>query len=143
MIEHLPAFTELTQYRPQLEANLEGLLQRGLTLRQRLENTQRLFKPRPRVRECRSRCRLPPGLPEIRHCPLPRLAPDAVIGEPLDLFAQPAGIKLFYRIDDARVDGAAAFVEHPAVGNVVGEGVLEAVLQFRKELCRVEKFGSL
>ena len=30
MLKHLPAFTELAQHRPQLEANLEGLLQRGL-----------------------------------------------------------------------------------------------------------------
>ena len=65
------------------------------------------------------------------------------MGEPLDLLAQPVGVKLFHGIHDARVDVAATFVEHPAVGDVVGEGVLEGVLQVRKELCRVEKFSSL
>ena len=34
VLEHLPDFTELAQHRPQLEANLEGLLHRGLALRQ-------------------------------------------------------------------------------------------------------------
>ena len=34
MLEHLPDLTELAQHRPQLEANLEGLLHRGLALRQ-------------------------------------------------------------------------------------------------------------
>ena len=34
VLEHLPPFTELAQHRPQLEANLEGLLQRSLAFRQ-------------------------------------------------------------------------------------------------------------
>ena len=34
VLEHLPAFTELAQHRPQLKADFEGLLQRGLALRQ-------------------------------------------------------------------------------------------------------------
>ena len=65
------------------------------------------------------------------------------MGEPLDLLAQPVGVKLFYGIHDARVDVAAALAEHPAVGDVVGEGVLEGILQVRKELCRIKKFGIL
>ena len=77
------------------------------------------------------------------HCLLLQLALDGVIGEPLDLLAQPVGVKLFYGIHDARVDFAATFVEHPTVGDVVGEGVLERILQVGKEPCRIEKFGSL
>src|SRR6516162_1673476 len=65
------------------------------------------------------------------------------MGEPLDLLAEPVGVQLFYGIYDARVDVATALVEHPAVGDVVSEGVHEGVLQVRKELCRVEKFSSL
>ena len=38
---------------------------------------------------------------------------------------------------------ATAPVEHSSVGDVVGEGVLEGVLQVREELRRVEKFSSL
>src|SRR5262245_59153313 len=63
--------------------------------------------------------------------------------KPLDLLAEPVGVQLFYGIHDARVDVAAALVEHPSVGDVVGEGVLEGVVQVRKELRRVEKFGTL
>src|SRR5215471_17879474 len=44
---------------------------------------------------------------------------------------------------DARVNVPPAFVEHPAVGNVVSERMLEAVLQVRKDLRRVEKLSSL
>src|SRR5262249_14697019 len=53
------------------------------------------------------------------------------------------GVQLFYGIHDARVDVATALVEHPSVGDIVGEGVLEGVLQVRKELRRVEKLSSL
>src|SRR5262249_53948386 len=83
------------------------------------------------------------GLPEIVHCLLLQLGPDRVMGEPLDLLAEPVGVQLFYGIHDARVDVATALVEHSSVGDVVGEGVLEGVLQVRKELCRIEKFSSL
>ena len=65
------------------------------------------------------------------------------MGEPLDLLAEPVGVQLFYGIYDARVDVPTALVEHSSVGDVVGEGVLEGVLQVRKKLRRVEKFGSL
>ena len=44
VFEHLPAFAELAQHRPQFEANLEGLLQRGPALRQCLKNRERLLK---------------------------------------------------------------------------------------------------
>ena len=77
------------------------------------------------------------------HCLLLQLTSNSVIREPLDLLAQPVGVNLFHGIHDARVDLAAAFVEHPTVRDVVGEGVLERILQVGKELCRVEEFGCL
>src|SRR5262245_3111553 len=129
MLEHLPSFAELAQHRPQLEANLEGLLQRGLALRYRLEDTQRLLQSGPGVQESSPRGSLPSSLPEILHCLLPQLAPDCVMGEPLDLVAQPVGVKLFQGINDARVDVAATFVEQPAICDLVREGVLEGILQ--------------
>ena len=57
-LQRPPDFTELVQHRPQLEADLEGLLQRGLALRQRLEDAERLLEPDPGVRERRPRGRL-------------------------------------------------------------------------------------
>jgi hypothetical protein len=65
------------------------------------------------------------------------------MGEPLDLLAEPVGVKLFYGIHDARVDVATALVEHSTVCDVVGERVLKRILQVRKETCRVKKFSSL
>jgi hypothetical protein len=72
------------------------------------------------------------------HC-LP--VPGAVY--PLALFAGPVRVKLFYNIHNERVDVAASVVEHPAVGDVVGERMLKSILQVGKNLYRVEKLGSL
>ena len=47
------------------------------------------------------------------------------MGKPLDLLAQAVGVKFFYGIDDARVDVAAAFVQNPAVGDVLGQECLK------------------
>ena len=41
------------------------------------------------------------------------------------------------------MDFAATFMEHPTVGDVVSEGVLERILRFWKETWRIEKFSSL
>ena len=42
--------------------------------------------------------------------------------EPFDLLAQAFGVNLFHGIHDARMDFAATFVEHPTVGDIMGEG---------------------
>src|SRR5215813_8544577 len=65
------------------------------------------------------------------------------MGEPLDLFAKPVGIKLFDCIQDARMDVTAPFAERPVVGDVVGERMLKSVSQVGKALCRVDKLGCL
>src|SRR5262249_477951 len=95
------------------------------------------------VRERRSRGRLSSGLLKIMYCLLLQLGPDGVMGEPLDLLPEPVGVQLFYGIHDARVDVAAALVEHPSVGDVVGEGGLQGLLQVGEGVRRVEKFSSL
>ena len=76
-------------------------------------------------------------------CLLVQLAPDSVMGKPLDLLAQSVDVEIFYSVHDARVDAAAVFVEQPTVGDVVAERVFEGILQVRKELCRVEKLSRL
>ena len=139
----VPAFTELAQHRPQFEANLNVLFQRGSALRQFLENYQRLLKPSPGIRKRRPcRC-LPSGLAEVVHGLLFKFAAYRMIGEPLDLLSEPAGMYLFYCIHDARVDVAATFLEYAIVGDVVRQRMSEAVLQVREELRLIEKLSGL
>ena len=142
-LQRPPDFTELAQHRPQLEADLEALLQRGRALRQRLEDAQRLLEPDPGVRERRPRGRLESGLPEIVHRLLPQLAPEGVMGEPLDLLAEAIPVERLDRVDDPRVKLAAPLLQQAAVRDLVGERVLEGVLEIREEPGLVEELGGL
>src|SRR5262249_3708188 len=60
-----------------------------------------------------------------------------------DLFSQAIGVEAFHCVDDAGVDVATAIAQHPGVGDVVGERVLESVLQVGKELSCIKKLGIL
>ena len=110
-LQHPPDFTELAQHRPQLEADLEALLQRGRALRQRREDPQRLLEPDPGLRKRRPRGRLGSGLPEIVHRLLPHLAPQRVMGEPLDLLAEAIPVERLDRVHDPRVELAPPLLQ--------------------------------
>jgi hypothetical protein len=140
---HAPDFTELAQYYFPLEADLEGLLQRGRALRQRLEGAERLLEPGSGVRERRPRGRLEPGLPEIVHRLLPQLASEGLMGEPLDLSPEAIPMERLDRLNDPCMKLAATFLQQAAVGDLVGERVLERVLEIRIEPDLVEELGGL
>jgi hypothetical protein len=138
-----PAFTERGQHRPQFEADLEGLLKRGLALRQRLESAERLLKPAPGVLERRPRGRLASGLLEIVHRLLPQLAPDGVMGEPLDLAAEAISVERLDRLDEPRVKAASTLLQQSPVRDVVRQRVLEGILEIWIQPGLVEKLGGL
>src|SRR5262249_36944410 len=101
--QHSLPFTELIQHRSQVESDVERLLERGLVLRQGLENTQRLIEPTPSVVRRRSRGRSQPRLPEIVNRFLTQVAPDGVMSESLALIAEAVGVECLDRFDDPRV----------------------------------------
>ena len=114
-LQHPPVLAELAQHRPQLEADLEALLERGRALRQRREHPQRLLEPAPGFRERRPRRRLESGLPEIGHRLLPHLAAEGVMGEPLDLLAEAIPVERLDRVHDPRVKIASPLLQQAAV----------------------------
>ena len=103
-LQHLPQLTELGQHQSQREADLERLLQRGPTLRQRVQGAERLCKPRPCILERRPRHRLVAGLPEIAHGLVRQFAAERVKGELLDLLAEAISIEWGHGADDPRAD---------------------------------------
>src|SRR5262249_55657379 len=64
-LQHPLAFAELAQHQTQLETELEALLQRGLALRQRLEDVQRLLERFGSLEVGRSRARKPTRLEPV------------------------------------------------------------------------------
>src|SRR5439155_1241670 len=119
------------QHRSQLETDVDGLLQRGSALRQRLEDTQRLLEPAPSVLERRPRGRLESGLPEIVHRLLLELAPEGVMGEPLGVLAEAIAMERFDRVDGPRAELAPGLLQQTLVCHLVSERVLERVLEIR------------
>ena len=65
------------------------------------------------------------------------------MGEPLDLLAEAIAVERLDRLDDPRVERAAPLLQQPAVGDLVGERVLEGVLEVREEPGLVEELGGL
>jgi hypothetical protein len=54
------------------------------------------------------------------------------MGQPFYLFVEPAGVELLHRLHDAGVKCATALVQHTAIRHLVGERVLEGVLEIRE-----------
>ena len=66
-----------------------------------------------------------------------------MVGQPLDVLAQPVRIGAFDGADDAGVQGLAPVLEQGAVRDFMGERVLEGVREVRIEAGLVEELGGL
>src|SRR5262249_48256917 len=127
-----PRIVTLARYcEVELEVNIEPALQCGSVLREMLEGFQRVFEPGGGLLERGTIQRLRAGLPEIAHGGLPDFAIEGMMGEPLDVLSQAAGMEPLDGLDNPGVQRAATVLEHAAVGYLVREGVLEGVLGVR------------
>ena len=66
-----------------------------------------------------------------------------MVSQPLHVLGQPVRIEAFDGTDDPGVQGLAPFLEQRAVGDFMGERVLEGVFGIGKEPRLVEKLGRL
>ena len=67
------------------------------------------------------------------HRLVPQLAPQGVVGQPLDVLGQPVGVEPLDGLHDPRVQRAAPLVQQAAVGDLVGQRVLERVLELGEQ----------
>ena len=74
---------------------------------------------------------------------VPHLAAKSVVGETVDALGQPVRVDALDDAHDPRVDGAPPVLEQAAVGDLVGQRVLEGVLEVGKELGLVDELGGL
>ena len=107
------------------------------------EGCQCLLEARHGLSKGRTRYRLGPGLPTVRHGLVPDLTPEGMLGQPFRLLGQTVGIEPFAGFDDAGVQGTSPLLQETAVGHLVGEGVLEGVFEFGEEAGFVEELGGL
>src|SRR6185437_6809670 len=84
-----------------IEANVDGLLERINALRQLCQCFESLFKKDHRLRIGLSICSLRACLTQVYDRLIRKLAAERMICQPFDLFANAAGIQGFDRIHDA------------------------------------------
>ena len=66
-----------------------------------------------------------------------------MVREHLGVLAEAVGVQALERLEDRGVERAPALLEHAVVGHLVGEGVLERVLEVGKEPRLVQELRGL
>ena len=66
-----------------------------------------------------------------------------MMSESFDVFRKALAIECCEGINDTAMQGAASLLEEASVGYLVGESVLEGVLEIREETPFVEEFSGL
>ena len=112
-------------------------------LRQMREGAERLLKVPHGLAVGRPRHGLLPRLPAVRQGLVPHLPPQGMVGQAFDLLGHPVPGERLEGLDDAGMEHPPSFLEQTAVGDLVGEGVLEGVFVVRKEPRLVQEFGGL
>ena len=107
------------------------------------EGAERLLEVPHGLAVGRPRHGLLPRLPAVGQGLVPHLAPQGMVGQPFDLLGQPVAGERLEGLDDAGMERAPPLLQQAAVGHLVGEGVLEGVLELGEEARLVEELGRL
>src|SRR5215813_14915274 len=126
-------FSERKECSAQVKAKINGLLQPLAGLRLTPEGRQRLLEARHRLPVGGTPYCLGAGLTEVEDRLLPYLTSHGVVRQPLDVLGQPVRIAAFDGADDAGVQRLPPLLEQGAVGDLMGQRMLEGVLGIRKE----------
>ena len=74
---------------------------------------------------------------------LPQLTPDSMMGKTLDLFDEAIGVQRLDGFDHAAMERAPSLQQEPAIGYLVGQGVLERVLHIGIEPSLIKELSCL
>src|SRR4030095_6997840 len=73
----------------------------------------------------------------------PEPPPPGVGGQPLHVLGQPIRIAVLYGADNLSMQGLAPFLKQGAIGDFMGERMLEGVFGIREEAYLVQELGRL
>jgi len=85
---------------------------------------------------------LEPRPAKVRHRFVPHLAPQRVMGQTLDVLGEALGMQALHGVDDAGMQVTATLVQQAAVGDLLGERVLERVFGIGEQTALVQEFGG-
>ena len=114
-----------------------------LTFREMSQALQRLLEVRDRLLSGGAARRLSCRPDEDSPRPFPTARPERVVRQPLDLLGQTIRIECLDRLHDPGMERAPPLLEQAAVGDLVGERVLEGVFEVGEQARLVEELRRL
>ena len=87
----------------QIKPNIDGKFDILFGFGHLLEDSECLFEPDSSVLERRTRQRFLSGLSEVSNSFLQQFTTNCMLGQTLNVFAEPVPIQSLYRIDESRV----------------------------------------
>src|SRR5262249_7938163 len=126
-------FSERNECCSQVKAKIDSQLHPSAGLGQMPAGPEGLLEAAGRLPVGRSCQCLDASLPEIRDRLFPQLTPHGMVSQPLDVLGQPVRVGAFDGADNPGVQRLAPLLEEGAVGDVMGERMLEGVLAIRKK----------
>src|SRR5262249_46847133 len=82
-------------------------------------------------------------LPEISKRLFPHFSAKCMMGEAIDPLNEAVGIQSLDTLGDACVEPSTPVVDEAAIGNLMGQRVLERVFEIREESRFIEQLGAL
>ena len=126
---------------PEVEKHLHGLRLRGGGIGQALQDLQRLLEPGGGLAVGGMSERLRARLAEIACRSIPALTTAGMMGESLDVLAQPVGIEMLDGVHDPGMERGARLSQQRVVGNLASQAVPEDVLGLWKQGDVVDEFS--
>jgi hypothetical protein len=83
------------------------------------------------------------GATKVTQGLVPHFAAQCMMGQPLDLLRQPIVVEPLDRLHDARMQCFAPLLQHTAIGNFLGQGVLEGVFEVGEQTLLVQELPGL
>ena len=127
----------------QVETQIDRLLDDLAALGKMAEGLKSLFEGHDRLGVSRPRQGFGAGVPSVRHRLRPQLAADGVQGEALDVLLETVGVELLDDFDHSGVQDPPPLLEQTRVGDFMGEGMLERVLNLREQIHLVKELTGL
>jgi len=129
--------------REQGKVQIDGLLACVTRLRQMRQGTERLLDISHSLTIGRPCYSLLPRLSAVHQGLVPHLAPQSMVGQPFDLLGHLVRSKCLQGCNNTGMQYPPPFLQEAAIGHLVGQGVLEGVCAFGKELRLIEKLSRL
>src|SRR5215510_434053 len=82
---------------------------------------------------------IPSCLPEVGHGLLPQRSPHRMVGQPLRMLAQLASVVVLHGLYEGPMQLPTPIVEKALVGDLMGEGMPEGILELWKQARLVEE----